>query len=283
MRRAVQSCNAGVSAADLGSAAARGICHTQAGRYRAAVAIAHCRVGDSNLKVAAPSVQLATKCAKLGQDGQDFSLPARRQIYALPDKTLMRDSTRPDFQLPDEAAQNAYDYAGLVDDYFRSLSAQGVGAWDGCYGKAMRPIMPSYVHLSPEFNNKDWLAGWDGDANAVYYKDLGVAPDVALHEWTHALVGRTVNMESDGGLNNQTGGLYESLADTFAVLFRNDGTFTISSKLGVRRDMANPAATSQAAHMVDFDNPHDLDRDEYYKAGIPSKAVHLMLVGGSIS
>ena len=43
--------------------------------------------------------------------------------------------------------------------------------------------------------------------------------------------------------------------------------------------MADPAATSQAAHMVDFDNPHDPARDEYFKAGIPSKAVHLMLVG----
>ena len=211
MRRAVQSCNAGVSAADLGSAAARGICHTQAGRYRAAVAIAHCHAGRLEPEGCRAERPLRADSAKLGQDGQDFSLPPKRQIYALPDKTLIRDSTRPDFQLPDEAAQNAYDYAGLVDDYFRSLSAQGVGAWDGCYGKAMRPIMPSYVHLSPEFR-------------ITRIGGLGMATPMPvttrISAWRRTwrcTSGRTRWLVEQSTwsltevLNNQTGGLYESL------------------------------------------------------------------------
>lgn len=228
---------------------------------------------------------LSVACARLGVNGQDFSKPARIQTYNWAPLIPLRDNGDTIVELPNDEAKLVQEVMQRVDAYYRSLAAQGVGIWDGCYGNG-QPLMRTVVHMPPQKSEGcgTFYAGWQGTVETgVYMSDEAVTPAAIAHEWTHALVDHLTGMPSDGGPGHQTGALYESLADTFAVLLLDDGSYTVATKTGARaRNLADPTASGQAAHWVDYhgDAPDPCGAEKYYEAGIPSKAVHLMLAGG---
>lgn len=278
-------------------------------------------LGNPNLDVDEPPVQFATECIKPDEASPlTWMLPARRATYdwmkvtrgwlGIPKPTwdnlktilesdrnpdgsmtfdggLVLDDKRPSLQAVDIAAREAHRFAGIADRYFRDLAVKGAGIWDGCYGMSKMPIMTSRVHFPP-IESPCFTAGWQGEAYAeVLYSDNYITQDVATHEWTHGIVDRLLPMAQDGA-GGETGALYESLSDTFAVLQRGDGDYKLHSLSGVVRSLQNPSVD----HVDKFIKEKLLPRDvkagqtctaprntKYDNSGIPSKAAYLMIEG----
>jgi hypothetical protein len=184
---------------------------------------------------------------------------------------LIADSQDYKLRSNDTWANAALSFASDFDSSMRFLAYNGFGSWDGCYGRnAASRIMTARVHY-PEPG-----AWWQGDSSfgEAVFSDEYVSKASVVHEWTHAIVDRTTGMRADGGPRGETGALYESLADTFAVLATHRYDLRITS--GTRRSLQNPTRYGQVDHISKFDEYGD----NYSNAGVPSTAAYLLIAGG---
>lgn len=252
---------------------------------------------SSSPNIDTPAGQFVTECIRPDMASPNaFQLPARRVTYTwrglsgltlnslrtildsdcIPDggqqydRHLLLDDARPDLRTLDLVALDAHRHAGVADRYFRGLAAKGVGIWDGCYGTSEAPIMTSRVHYPPPLDSS-FRAGWQGRSYAeVLYTDKYVKQDVVTHEWTHGVVDRILPMYPVGGPDGQTGALYESIANTFAVLQRGNGGHMVGS---AGEDCYISLDNPNVDHWSNFVK----DGDKYMNSGIPNKAAYLII------
>ncbi|MFT4218258.1 MAG: M4 family metallopeptidase [Micropruina sp.] len=129
--------------------------------------------------------------------------------------------------------------------------------------------------VSTVFYDKDYQnAYWDG--SQMVFGDNMVTLDIMAHELTHAVTEWTADLE----YLDQSGALNESFSDVFGVMARYHATGNLSwtigggSALGVIRDMSNPAAYGQPAHLDDYDATCDDHGGVHTNSGIPNKAFY---------
>jgi len=125
--------------------------------------------------------------------------------------TLVRDEGGA--AVTDEAANQAYDGAGLAYDFFRQvLKRRSID------GQDMR--IDSTIHYQQQFNNAFWNGQQMvyGDGDGKLFIGFTHSIDVIAHELTHGLIQHAV----PGGLNyeGQSGALNESIADVFGSVVK---------------------------------------------------------------
>ena len=144
-----------------------------------------------------------------------LSTPAgarRRTVYdaghgtRLPGK-LIRGEGSPKSR--DVAVDEAYDYAGVVYDFYRA--AYGRNSVDD---RGMR--LDSSVHYSNQYDNAFWngMQMVYGDGDGAIFQRFTKCLDVIAHELTHGVTQYEAGLEYQG----QPGALNESLSDVFGVL-----------------------------------------------------------------
>ncbi len=202
--------------------------------------------------------------------------------------TQIRDEDDP--PLGDAVAQDTHVNTGLVYDYYASTF--GRDSYDG-----LGHLMRSTVHFGSGYDNAFWcgdscitaygsalggqMAYGDGSWNGStgFFSPLGQDLDVVSHELTHAVT------EQENGLIyfGQSGALNESYSDVFAAMTDNDGnewqlaekSFTPGTPGDALRDMANPAAEGQPAHMNAYVNTWYDGGGVHTNSGIPNHAAYL--------
>jgi bacillolysin len=186
----------------------------------------------------------------------------------------------------DAVVQETHVNTGVVYDYF--FSTFGRDSYDGA-GHVLR----STVHFGSAYNNAFWCgddcvpaygsaAGGQmayGDGDNAAFSPLGQDLDVVAHELTHAIT------EHENGLIylDQSGALNESYSDVFAAMTDADGnewqigeeSFTPSVAGDALRDMANPAAAGDPAHMNQYVNTWYDNGGVHTNSGIPNHAAYL--------
>lgn len=177
------------------------------------------------------------------------------------------------------AAVDAHTYAGVVFDYYKTTHAR-----NAINGKGA--AMLSTAHFGQNYDN----AGWDGTGmlygdGGTVFRPLSAGLDVVAHEFTH---GVTEN-ESDLTYEGQSGALNESVSDIFGCFIEHvakpDATKNwilgeAIAKNGAIRNMTNPAAGKQPAHMTKFVNTQQDNGGVHINSGIPNNAAYLMTMGG---
>ena len=178
-----------------------------------------------------------------------------------------------------DAGVDAHFFAAVVHDYYKSRF--GRDGLDG-RGGAIRAV----VHYGHGVDN----AYWDG-ARLVFgdggehFRSLSSAIDVVAHELTHAMT------EAESGLvyEGQSGALNESLSDIFAAFvehaFAPDdaNNLRIGELVGIDgpiRDMRDPTACGQPAHMKTYLHTQQDHGGVHVNSGVPNNAMALMTVGG---
>lgn len=126
----------------------------------------------------------------------------------LPGKLVRREG---DPKSTDPAVNEAYDYAGLTYDFYKTLFNR-----NSLDDKGMSLI--SSVHLAKKYNNAFWngeqMAYGDGDG--VIFIRFTRSIDVVGHELTHGVVSNTSNLD----YVNESGALNEHFADVFGSLVK---------------------------------------------------------------
>ncbi|MEX2626031.1 MAG: M4 family metallopeptidase, partial [Ilumatobacteraceae bacterium] len=116
-------------------------------------------------------------------------------------------------------------------------------------------------------------AYWDPVAEEMHYGEGYATLDVTAHELSHALISSTADLVYEG----ESGALNEAIADMFASNL--DDNWTIGEDLpdGAIRDLSDPEAHGQPAHVDDFVDT-DLDHGGVHtNSGIPNHAYYLMV------
>ena len=126
----------------------------------------------------------------------------------LPGKLVRREG---DPKSTDPAVNEAYDYAGLTYDFYKTLFNR-----NSLDDRGMSLI--SSVHLGKKYNNAFWngeqMAYGDGDG--VVFIRFTKSIDVVGHELTHGVVSNTSNLD----YVNESGALNEHFADVFGSLVK---------------------------------------------------------------
>ncbi|MFN7984705.1 MAG: M4 family metallopeptidase [Vicinamibacterales bacterium] len=126
----------------------------------------------------------------------------------LPGKLVRREG---DPKSTDPAVNEAYDYAGLTYDFYKTLFNR-----NSLDDRGMSLI--SSVHLGNKYNNAFWngeqMAYGDGDG--VVFIRFTKSIDVVGHELTHGVVSNTSNLD----YLNESGALNEHFADVFGSLVK---------------------------------------------------------------
>lgn len=126
----------------------------------------------------------------------------------LPGKLVRREG---DPKSTDPAVNEAYDYAGLTYDFYKTLFNR-----NSLDDRGMTLI--SSVHLGKKYNNAFWngeqMAYGDGDG--VVFIRFTKSIDVVGHELTHGVVSNTSNLD----YLNESGALNEHFADVFGSLVK---------------------------------------------------------------
>jgi len=127
-------------------------------------------------------------------------------LWALPG-TLIR--SEGEAASGDSAADEAYEHAGTVYDFYQSAYSR-----NSLDDRGMSLI--SSVHLRNKHNNAYWtgeqMAYGDGDGDA--FISFTKALDVVAHEFSHGVVTHTCNLE----YSFESGALNEHFADVFGIL-----------------------------------------------------------------
>jgi bacillolysin len=187
----------------------------------------------------------------------------------------------------DAVVDDPHSHAAAVYQYF---SRFGRDSYDGA-GHAMR----STVHFGDDYNNAFWcpddcatafgsgLGGQTvyGDGDGSFFSPLGRDLDVVAHEWTHAVTDSEANLISFG----QPGALNESYSDVFAAMIDPDtngnewligeDAWTPGTPGDAFRNMANPAANGDPAHMSQYFHIIDDAGGVHVNNGIPNRAAYL--------
>jgi Zn-dependent metalloprotease len=201
---------------------------------------------------------------------------------------LVRDED--DLPVGDAVVQETHVNTGIVYDYFANTF--GRDSYDDA-GHVLR----STVHFGAGFDNAFWcgddcapvfgsgeggqMTYGDGSWNGVsgLFSPLGQDLDVVAHELTHAVTEDENGLEYQG----QSGALNESYSDVFAAMVDNDGgewqigedSWTPGTPGDSLRDMADPAAEGQPAHMNDYVNTAYDGGGVHANSGIPNHAAYL--------
>ncbi|RKG76869.1 peptidase M4 [Corallococcus exercitus] len=149
----------------------------------------------------------------------------------------------------------------------------------------------STVHYSKNYVN----AYWDGtqmvygDGDGVNSIELGKDADVTVHELTHAV---TEN-ESNLTYSAQSGGLNESMSDTFGAICESwkSGTWSTAADIWkVGEDVWTPGTAGDALRYMDDPAkdgasidwaPNYSGQDVHYTSGVPNLAFALLSKGGT--
>ena len=190
----------------------------------------------------------------------------------------------------DAVVQETHVNTGIVYDYYSTTF--GRDSYDSA-GHVLR----STVHFGAGYDNAFWCAddcppafgsvlggqmvygdgSWNG-ANGLF-SPLGQDLDVVAHELTHAVTGEESGLEYFG----QAGALNESYSDVFAAMVDNDGgewligedSWTPGTPGDALRNMADPQAEGQPAHMNDYVNTVYDNGGVHTNSGIPNHAAFL--------
>ena len=190
----------------------------------------------------------------------------------------------------DEAADKAYDYGGVVRDYFQSLGRNSID------NLGMDIILN--IHFGVEYNN----AFWDGDemtfgdGDGVIFVNFARSLDVVAHELAHGVTEFTANLD----YYSQSGALNEHFSDVFGSVITqyahhqtaDDADWLIGDEI-MGPDLYGEALRCMSAPGTAYDNPilgKDVQPDhmkDYYdglddnqgvhiNSGIPNKAFYLV-------
>jgi thermolysin len=177
------------------------------------------------------------------------------------------------------AAVDVHINAGIVIDFY----------WNALGRKGMDDrslAVENVVHYGNNLEN----AFYDAKTNKMHYGDGGQSfytfagsLDIAAHEMTHGVT----HFLSALRYENQSGALDESIADIFAAMVEHSikpdpvKNWLFSEGLlrngGAVRDMANP----KVSHMSEYETTREDNGGVHANSGIPSKAAHLMTMGGT--
>jgi Zn-dependent metalloprotease len=201
---------------------------------------------------------------------------------------LVREEGRP--LTGDEDADKAYDYAGIVREYYKDV--QNRNSIDNA---SMNLILN--VHFGVKYQN----AFWDGDemtfgdGDGKIFISFAKSLDVVAHELTHGVTQWEANLNYDG----QSGALNEHFSDVFgSVITQHAEGQTADSAdwligdeiMGPQlygealRSMKEPGTAydnplmgkdSQPAHMKDYYTGSADNHGVHINSGIPNKAFYL--------
>lgn len=177
-----------------------------------------------------------------------------RSIYYLPGKLKRREGQG---GVGDGAVDEAYDYSGVVYDFFARVLAR-----NSLDDRGMALI--SSVHVGAAYNNAFWngeqMAYGDGDG--VIFGSFTKSLDVVGHELAHGVVTHTSNLE----YRDEPGALNEHFADVFGVVVRqwHLGHDVEKADWLVGADLiANPASRPKTRGLRAFDAAPAYDDDPY--------------------
>jgi len=168
------------------------------------------------------------------------------------------------------AGVDAHFYAGKTYDYYYGMGRNSIN------NRGM--TIKSVVHYGTNYNN----AFWDGtkmtygDGDGVTFRAFSAALDVVAHELTHGVT------EYTSGLiySNQSGALNESWSDVAGAVVDADDwlcgedIYTPNTPGDGLRDLANPAANGQPAHMSQYVYTSSDNGGVHTNSGIPNKAFY---------
>ncbi|WP_249597193.1 M4 family metallopeptidase [Peribacillus frigoritolerans] len=226
--------------------------------------------------------------------GSERQGESARHVYDCKGGTKLRENEarkEGDRSSADPIVNAAYDYSGVVRDYFKdvlhrnSIDNQGLD-----------------LILNVHYGNKFTNAYWDGDemvfgdGDGVIFSNFANSLDVIGHELTHGVTQFTSGLEYEG----QSGALNEHLSDVFGVAIKQ---FHLKQTAGdadwlIGADIMGPTLKGQALRSMKapgtaFDNKlmgKDIQPDHmknFYKgerdnhgvhinSGIPNKAFYLV-------
>jgi Zn-dependent metalloprotease len=190
----------------------------------------------------------------------------------------------------DESVDNAYDYAGLVRQYYQELLNRN------SIDNAGMPLILN-VHFGVDYMN----AFWDGDemtfgdGDGEIFIDFTKSLDVVAHELTHGVTQFTAGLE----YSNQSGALNESFSDVFGAAVTQwhlgqsaaDADWLVGDEImgpklygEALRSLAAPGSAydhpllghdPQPAHMDDYYTGPDDNGGVHINSGIPNKVFYL--------
>ena len=157
------------------------------------------------------------------------------------------------------------DHAQTAREFYMTRPEYGFDGFSGAGNMPQSTPAQIFAHYSTG-------AWYSRNCNAVQISDGAVADDVIVHEWTHAWIRWTSQLQGAG----QPRILNEAFSDTMAFLATGDWILGEDSLDGTRRRGDDPPATGG------FDSMDDFDPDLiYWNAGIPDKAMYLITDGGA--
>jgi Zn-dependent metalloprotease len=217
-----------------------------------------------------------------------------RQVYDCQHKwqqrvKLVRDEGRP--LTGDEDADHAYDYAGVVREYYQNIQHR-----NSIDNASMNLI------LNVHYGNKYQNAFWDGDemtfgdGDGTIFISFAKSLDVVAHELTHGVTQWEANLDYNG----QSGALNEHFSDVFGSVITQYaekqtahsadwliGDEIMGPKLygEALRSMKEPGTAydnplmgkdPQPSHMKDYYTGSEDNNGVHINSGIPNKAFYLV-------
>ncbi len=218
-----------------------------------------------------------------------FDLGGQDYWTTFPNGPVVVDAQPPTFSV---AAISAHANAAHVHDFYSSVLARAGVDDRGSYVISVINVTDSSRQAPPEWHNAVWY-----DNKMWYGQDRGTDGalrsysrflDVIAHELTHGVTQNTADLV----YKDQSGALNESFSDIFGVLINNwrpDGGFTALAEFDWRigpglgkdgtslRDLSNPAATNQPAHMKDYLKTDADEGGVHTNSNIHNKAAYNVL------
>ena len=219
-----------------------------------------------------------------------------RSVRSLPGRLVRAEG---DEATTDPAVDEAYDFSGIVHDFFEQRFGRISLDDDGM-------TLVSSVHVGRRFANAFWngeqMVYGDGDGT-VFLRFTG-SLDVVAHEMTHGVIQFTSNLE----YRDEPGALNESFSDVFGVLVKqwhlgqtvDEADWLIGKELiteaptrSALRSLAAPGTAyvndpylgtdPQPAHVRDQYRGREDEGGVHINSGIPNHAFYLtaMELGGS--
>ena len=224
----------------------------------------------------------------------------RRTIYDAQHATqlpgqLVRAESGP--KRKDRAVNEAYDYAGVVYDFYRAVLGR-----NSIDDRGLR--LDASVHYGVDYDNAFWNGTQMvyGDGDGEIFQRFTKSLEVIGHELTHGVTQYEAALDYRG----QSGALNESISDVFGVLVKqwhlhqtvNQADWIIGADLlapGIHgvgiRSLQNPGSAyddprlgkdPQPAHMQQYCSNHADNGGVHINSGIPNHAFYLaaMSIGG---
>ncbi|MBU5315434.1 M4 family metallopeptidase [Clostridium bornimense] len=189
----------------------------------------------------------------------------------------------------DPAAVSAICNLGHVYDYYNNKLKRK--SYDGNGAQIVASIHYKESYWSNGYDNAFWTPQYEqfvfGDGDKVFTPLTG-ALDVIAHEFTHAVIERTANLQYQG----QSGALNEAYADILGNIIEGKsdlqwllGEDIMKNGLPALRNMSNPEALGQPSKVGGryYVNPSDINNDYggvHTNSGILNHAAYLMWENG---